>query len=109
MRIIICMSYKIGNIIKTEREKRGWDQAALAGQLGGKVRQQAVSGWERGNSRPKREMIARLAELFEIEAEELLQAAGYLNSTVDNPENVILPIRPRATTLPLDKMPFDSF
>lgn len=103
------MNYEIGDIIKAERKKRGWDQAALARQLGGEVRQQAISGWERGNSRPKREMIARLAELFEVEAEELLEAAGYLTPTVNNPENAMLPVRPRVTTLPLAEIPFDRF
>ncbi len=109
MRIIGNMNYEIGNIIKAERKKRGWDQSALARQLGGEVRQQAISGWERGSSRPKREMVARLAELFEMEAEGLLEAAGYLTPTVDNPETVMLPVRPRATTLPLDRIPFDNF
>src|SRR2546425_2222358 len=103
------MDYEIGNIIKAERNKRGWDQAALARQLGGKVRQQAISGWESGRSRPKREMVARLAELFDTEAEELLQAAGYLTPTVDNPEAIKLPIRPRVTTLPLAEISFDRF
>lgn len=100
---------EIGHIIKAEREKCGWDQAALVRQLGGEVRQQTISRWEQGNSRPKREMIGRLAELFEMDAEELLEAAGYLSPTVDNPESVALPIRPLATTLPLDRIPFDTF
>lgn len=103
------MSYEIGNRIKTERKKRGWDQAALARHLGGEVRQQAVSGWERGISRPTREMVARLAEVFEMEAEELLQAAGYPTPIVDNPETLTLPVRPRSTTLPLDRISFDKF
>lgn len=103
------MNFEIGNIIKAERKKCGWDQAALAQRLGGEVRQQAISGWERGISRPKREMVARLAELFDVEAEELLKAAGYLTPTVDNPENVMLPVRPRVTTLPLDRISFDHF
>jgi len=109
MRIIGDMSYEIGNIIKTERKKRGWDQAALARQLGGEVRQQAVSGWERGSSRPKMKMIARLAELFEMKAEELSEAAGYLTPTVDSPETIMLPVRPRVTTLPLAELSFDRF
>jgi transcriptional regulator with XRE-family HTH domain len=109
MRIIYAMNYEIGNIIKAERKKRGWDQAALAQRLGGEVRQQAISGWERGNSRPKREMVARLAELFEVEAEGLLKASGYLSPTANYPENTMLPVRPRVTTLPLAEIPFDRF
>lgn len=109
MRIICTMNYEIGNIIKAERKKRRWDQATLAQRLGGEVRQQAISGWERGDSRPKREMVARLAELFEMETEELLKAAGYLTPTVDNPETIMLPVRPRVTTLPLAELPFDRF
>ncbi len=109
MSMIHDMNYEIGNIIKAERKKRGWDQAALARQLSGEVQQQAISRWERGDSRPKREMVARLADLFEVEAEELLEAAGYLTPTVDNPETIKLPVRPRVTTLPLAELPFDRF
>src|SRR5690242_14219698 len=109
MRIIYHMSYEIGNIIKAERKKRGWDQAALARQLGGEVRQQAISGWERGSSRPEMEMVARLAALFEMDAQVLLGAAGYLAPTVNTPEKVVLPARPLATTLPLADIPFDRF
>jgi transcriptional regulator with XRE-family HTH domain len=103
------MNYAIGNIIKAERKKRGWDQAALTRQLAGEVQQQTVSRWERGDSRPKREMVARLAELFEVEAEKLLKAAGYPTPTVDNPEAILLPVRPRVTTLPLAELSFDRF
>src|SRR6266571_9217343 len=109
MSMIHDMNYEIGNIIKAERKKRGWDQAALARQLGGAVRQQAISGLERGTSRPKREMVARLAELFEVEAEELLKAAGYQTPAVNYPENAMLPVRPLVTTLPLAEIPFDRF
>lgn len=99
---------EIGNVIRAERAKRGWDQAALAGRLGGNVRQQAVSGWERGLSRPTRKMIGTLAKVLEMEPTVLFNAAGYTNESSDS-ATVRPPVRPLATSLPLDELPADRF
>jgi transcriptional regulator with XRE-family HTH domain len=50
----------------------GGDLARLAG-----VPEWTASRWLKGNHRPSREDCARLAEAFEVPAEEILKAAGY--------------------------------
>jgi transcriptional regulator with XRE-family HTH domain len=64
-----------GQAVKAGREARGWDQGDLA-RLHGSVTQQTVSRWERGASRPRREVVVQLAELLELEPLRLLAAAG---------------------------------
>lgn len=100
------MKYSIGSIIRSERTKRGWDQAELVQRLGSSIRQQAVSGWERGTSRPTREMLHILAEIFELEEAALLREAGYVEAIILKPKE---PVRPLLTTLPLSELPFDRF
>lgn len=92
------MKYNIGKLIKTERKKHGWDQAELVRRLGGSMRQQAISGWERGASRPTRETIHLLSKEFEIEEKILLENAGYINGMERIPRK---PVRPLLTTLPI--------
>lgn len=70
------MKYEtLGNLIKTEREKRGWEQSTLASML--KVGQQAVSRWEKGGSHPRRDSLLKMVDLFGIKPEDLLPLAGY--------------------------------
>ena len=49
-----------------------------------------VSRSERGRSRPRQNIVAALAELFEIDARELLTAAGYA-PTADRPDKFPFP------------------
>ncbi len=102
------MELSIAEIIKRERRQRGWDQAELARRLSD-IGQQAVSRWERGLSRPRRSMVAEIAELFELDAAALLEAAGYPSPIADTPEQVSRPVRPRATILPLAELAPDRF
>ena len=69
------MAANFGEIVREARTQRGWDQAELARRLGF-VRQQAVSRWENGTSRPRRAMIAQLADLLDLDVDMLLPAAG---------------------------------
>lgn len=55
----------LGNFIRDERKKKGWNQAEFANRLG--VGQQTVSGWERGSSRPRGGDIENLAEVLEVD------------------------------------------
>lgn len=87
-----------GNLLKIEREKRGWDQAALA--KAATTKQQTVSRWENGTSRPREHMVHRLAELFEADVDEWLIRAGYM---IDKP------VRPLVPFLPLDKLSDENF
>src|SRR6266511_2393714 len=98
---------RFGEVIKDARSRQGWDQARFAELLGG-VGQQTVSRWERGLSRPRRAVVIRLAELLELNARDLLTAAGYTETT-DNVGDVAPPVQPRSTTLPLDKLAPEVF
>jgi transcriptional regulator with XRE-family HTH domain len=87
-----------GNLLRIEREKRGWDQAALA--KAANTKQQSVSRWESGLSRPREDMVHRLAELFDADTDEWLIQAGYM---IDKP------VRPLVPFLPLDKLSEEMF
>jgi transcriptional regulator with XRE-family HTH domain len=90
----------ISDILKEARKKLGWNQAELARRLN--IGQQTVSGWERGTSRPRRPDISKLARVLEIDADQLLKAAGHTGPIAS----------PRIVTLRLaDLMPekFEQF
>lgn len=94
-----CMSdQRLGNQIKSERDKQGWDQAALARAMG--VTQQTVSRWESGQSRPRRDDVLKLADLFKASPNEWLAEAGY---------QMEKPVRPLVPFLPLDKLTAENF
>ncbi|MDQ3728773.1 MAG: helix-turn-helix domain-containing protein [Actinomycetota bacterium] len=101
------MGSGLGEQIRQQRERLGWDQADLAREVGG-VTQQTVSRWERGASRPRRHVIVRLASLLDLDPRELLGAAGY-GALADRPDEVPLPVRPRATVLPVAALSPDRF
>jgi transcriptional regulator with XRE-family HTH domain/tetratricopeptide (TPR) repeat protein len=93
------MEYKeLGKLIKAERERHGWEQAELATRL--EVGQQAVSGWERGKSRPRVDVLHKLVELFAGDINEWLPKAGY---------KIEKPVRPLASSLPLDHLTEETF
>lgn len=99
MCIIGTMTYiNFGNLLKIEREKRGWDQAALAKAV--ETKQQTVSRWENGSSRPREDMVHRLAELFEADADDWLIQAGYM---------IAKPVQPQVPFLPVDKLSEEMF
>ncbi|WP_276969209.1 helix-turn-helix domain-containing protein [Ferrimicrobium acidiphilum] len=58
---------EISDRIKEERVQRGWTQASLAGRV--PIGQQTVSRWENGKTRPHRNQVKRLLELFELDPE----------------------------------------
>jgi transcriptional regulator with XRE-family HTH domain len=100
---------EIGERIRAERSRQGWDQAELARRLGDSVGQQTISAWETGRSRPQREMVVLLAGVFDLDVDELLQAAGYSphSNKADQPGE--LPVRPLLTLLPAEKLQPDTF
>ena len=81
------MAYKsMGEIISTLRREKGMTQKDIADKLG--ITDKAVSKWERDIAFPDTATIPKLAEILEINVEELIQAkavptnghkgAGYL-------------------------------
>lgn len=91
-----------GRRIRHEREGRGWDQARLADELG--VTQQTVSRWERGASRPRPDMAARITALLQL-APDTVQP----RSVTGTAARTAGPVRPLLTVLPLADLPPDRF
>ena len=79
--------YNFGNFVCTLREKKGLTQADVASALG--VTPAAVSKWENGSSKPRVEVLFRLAELLGVKPEELM-AGKYLEeeTEVKNGKNI---------------------
>jgi len=98
----------IGDRIREERTRLGWEQADLAQRLSTPVKQQTVSRWEQGGSRPRRDMVIALAQLFGVDPGEFLQAAGYLAPS-GTASSVTKPVRPLMTILPVWELAPDKF
>lgn len=69
--------YKFGNFVCYLRERKGMTQADVAAMLD--VTPAAVSKWENGESKPRVEVLFRLAEILEVSPEELM-AGEYAQS-----------------------------
>lgn len=61
----------IGNKLKQLRQERGWSQAQLAKKLD--VHQKQISGYERNLHVPKTDVIVKIARLFNISLDYLVQ------------------------------------
>ena len=59
-----------GENLKTLRKNKGITQEELAARL--HIVRQMISKWEKGQSVPDAEMLARLAEIFEVPVSQLL-------------------------------------
>ncbi|WP_374500681.1 helix-turn-helix domain-containing protein [Pseudoxanthomonas sp.] len=93
-------STTFGSVLGQARLAAGFaQQAELAAALG--VRQQTVSRWERGTSRPRADQIPEIAAMLGIDADTLLIAAGHITPS---PPQLSLD-RP----WPLDALPPDTF
>ena len=65
------MDYKFGNKLCELRKEAGLTQRALGSLLG--VTDKAVSRWENGGAKPTTQTIRKLADLFHLSVDELLQ------------------------------------
>lgn len=93
------MTYvEFGKLIKDNREKLGWDQATLAKTM--RVKQQSVSRWEKGQSRPDADTVVALAEVLQTEINTMLAAAAY---------ELPKPVRPLLQVLPLGSLTAENF
>lgn len=78
---------EIGARIKQARLRKGWTQLDLA--LQAEVSPSTVTRWERGGLPPMRELI-RLADVLEVEAEELVDPPAAGNGTIDSARLALL-------------------
>ena len=77
--------YNFGNFICYLREKKGLTQADIAKEFN--ITTAAVSKWETGASKPRVEILFRLAEILEVRPEELM-AGRYIPEETIDPESV---------------------
>ena len=68
-----------GNKISSIRKEKGYTQAYIAEKLG--VTPAAVSKWEKGTSKPRVEVLFKLAELLNVNAKDLLSQGEETTST----------------------------
>lgn len=80
-----------GNIIVSLRKEKGMTQLELAEKMG--VTDKAVSKWERDLSFPDVSSIPKLAEIFEVSVDDLMQVKTKTKETPpDNKINEIIPL-----------------
>lgn len=77
--------YSFGNFLCMLREAKGLTQLDIANIIG--VTPAAVSKWENGSSKPRVEVLFRLAQILDVRAEELM-AGHYIKSEALDPEAV---------------------
>lgn len=94
------MALSIAARILQGRLRMGWEQSDLAQRLHTPVSQQTVSRWEKGGSRPRRDLVVELAELLGEHPDDFLQAAGYTTASYQ-PKTIAKPIRPHLNVLPV--------
>lgn len=74
--------YNFGNFVCTLREGKGLTQADIAQQLG--VTPAAVSKWENGSSKPRVEILFKLAEILGVKPEELMAGRHISEESLDS-------------------------
>jgi putative transcriptional regulator len=72
----------LGDKIKSFRQKKGYTQEELASKL--HVTRQTISKWEKNYSVPDAILLVRLAEIFEISANQLLDTTEVSDSNVES-------------------------
>ena len=70
----------LGMMISTLRKEKGMTQLELAEQMG--VTDKAVSKWERDLSFPDINSIPKLAEIFEVSVDELMQVKTEMKENI---------------------------
>ena len=102
------MELTIATRILEARTRMGWEQSDLAQRLRTPVSQQTVSRWEKGGSRPRRDLVVELAELFGEDPAEFLEAAGYTNAS-DQARVAPRPVHSHLIVLPVWDLAPDKF
>ena len=71
---------KLGSTISRLRQEHGWTHAELAEKLG--MHPNHVGRWEKNIMRPRTKTLAKLAELFNVELEELTATENEISSRI---------------------------
>lgn len=81
-------NYELSNRIYELRTQKGLSQKELGAILG--VSNKAVSKWETGTALPKTETLIKLAKVFDVSTEELLNMALPLQNAQPTSENIMM-------------------
>lgn len=87
-------------LLRAARDSKGLDQAAVARHVG--LRQQAVSTWERGESRPRLNQLPQLCAFLDLDLDAIRAAGAYEASAVPSGQ-------PRLRFLPFEQLGDDAF
>ena len=106
------MDDRFGQLLEGARTRLGLSQGALASLI--EATQQTVSRWEQGSSRPRPKMIARLAEVLNLDVNELMAAARTraLSDPAPRADDSLAkatPVRPLSPLLPFQVLTADQF
>ncbi|MDQ2873910.1 MAG: helix-turn-helix domain-containing protein [Actinomycetota bacterium] len=101
--------HQLGPRIEGARTRLALSQGALASLLG--VSQQTVSRWEQGIARPRAKLIAKLADVLNLDVAALTAAAGEATSRnrTDGPVDDTAPRRPLTPMLPFQRLEAEEF
>lgn len=86
-----------GNMVAALRKEKGMTQLELAEKMG--VTDKAVSKWERDLSFPDIQSIPRLAEIFHVTIDELIQAKSETKEAAQGNFSKIVPLTLKAVAL----------
>lgn len=81
-------NYELSNRIYELRTQKGLSQKELGAILG--VSNKAVSKWETGTALPKTETLIKLAKVFDVSTEELLNTALPLQNVQPTSESIMM-------------------
>lgn len=81
----------LGKNLKRERERRNWSQKYVADKLG--ITNTVLSNYERDYRDPDTEMLKKLAELYEITSDQLLDIEKGKNNLSESKMNAIKAIK----------------
>jgi transcriptional regulator with XRE-family HTH domain len=104
---------QLGRLLEGARTRLALSQGALASLL--EVSQQTVSRWEQGVSRPRPRLIAKLAEVLNLDVAELTATAGGTTSSAASagrgggPVDDTAPLRPLTPMLPFQRLTAEEF
>lgn len=90
----------LGTLIRLAREAARMEQVELADRMG--VGQQAVSGWERGISRPRRDDLQVLCSALDLRLDDVLDAGDY-------EQERDIPSQNRLLNLPFENLSPEAF
>lgn len=74
---------KIGEQIKTQRERQHWSQQELADHLN--ISRQSISKWERGTALPSFANIVTLSQLFQLTIDDLIREDDQMMKQLEHP------------------------